>query len=432
MLDQIICNARVSEPTGRLKRVDLGFRDGRIAAIEPALRAEAPSYDAQGCFCCAGLIETHIHLDKSRIIDRCAPEPSRSQPDHMRRVQAVKSTFTIEDIYQRAKATLESCIKHGATRIRTHAEIDAPVGVKGVEALMVLAREYAWAVDLEICVFPQEGLTTAPSADAALIKGLQMGAKVIGAAPNYDVDHPGQIHRIFELARQFDVDVDMHIDSGHDPSSLDTHLVAELTERYGLGGRVAIGHATKLSALPPERQKGIGKRLANAGVAVTVLPSTDLFVLARHLDHNVPRCVADANLFVDQGCNCSISTNNILNPFTPFGDGSLIRMANLHANILQVGQPERLNELFAMISSRSARLMNVKDYGLAVGHPADIVVIDARSPAEAVATVAPVLCVFKRGRRTVERPRARLLRPTLASDAADPAPDRRQAESSNR
>lgn len=414
MLDHVIRNARIADAPGGPPLVDIGFRNGLIAAIEPSIQTEAPSYDAEGCLCCAGLIETHIHLDKSRIADRCAPEPSRNQPDHMRRVQAVKSTFSVEDIYARAKQTLESCIKHGATRIRTHAEIDAPVGVEGVEALQLLAKEYAWAVDLEICVFPQEGLTTAPSADAALVKGLEMGAKVIGAAPNYDEDHAGQIGRIFELARRFDVDIDMHIDSGHDPASLDTHLVADLTERFKLGGRVAMGHATKLAGLPPAHQKTIAKRLADVGVAVTVLPSTDLFVLARHQDYNVPRCVADANLFVEQGCNCSISTNNVLNPFTPFGDGSLIRMANLHANILQVGQLERLAEVFAMITDRSARLMNLRDYGLAVGNPADVVIIDARTPAEAVATIAPVLCVFKRGRQTVERSRARLLRPAVA------------------
>jgi cytosine/creatinine deaminase len=410
MLDHVIRNARLPGAGGP-DLVDIGIGQGRIAVIEPKIQTEAPAWDAQGMLVCAGLIETHIHLDKSRIVDRCAPEPSRSQPDHMRRVQAVKSTFSVEDIYTRAKATLESCIKHGATRIRTHAEIDAPVGVKGVEALQTLAKEYAWAVDLEICVFPQEGLTTAPSADAALIEGLEMGAKVIGAAPNYDVDHAGQINRIFELARRFDVDIDMHIDSGHDPASLDTHLVADLTERYRLGGRVAMGHATKIAGLPPAGQKEIAQRLADAGVAVTVLPATDLFVLARHQDYNVPRCVADANLFAEQGCNCSISTNNVLNPFTPFGDGSLIRMANLHANILQVGQPERLAELFGMITHRSARLMNLKDYGLAMGNPADVVVIDAKSPAEAVATIAPVVAVFKRGHQTVERPRARLLPP---------------------
>ena len=123
MLDLIIRNARLAPrlaprlalgPAGQghagggPELVDIGFRDGRIAAIEPGIVAEAPDHDAEGCLCCAGLVETHIHLDKSRIVDRCQPEPSRSQPDHMRRVQAVKASFTLEDIYERAKATLES------------------------------------------------------------------------------------------------------------------------------------------------------------------------------------------------------------------------------------------------------------------------------------------------------------------------------------
>ena len=128
--------------------------------------------------------------------------------------------------------------------------------------------------------------------------------------------------------------------------------------------------------------------------------------------------MADANLFVEQGCNCSISTNNVLNPFTPFGDCSLIRMANLHANILQVGDAERLGQLFGMITHRSARLMNLRDYGLAVGKLADVVVIDAQTPAEAVATVAPVLAAFKRGRMTLKRARPQLLYP--AAPAALP------------
>jgi cytosine deaminase len=410
MLDYVIRNAYVPGAANG-GAVDIGFAQGRIAAVEPNLRADAPSYDAQGCLCCGGLIETHIHLDKSRIIDRCAPEPSRSAPNHMQRVQAVKASFTVEDIYNRAKATLENCIKQGTTRIRTHAEIDLPVGTKCIEALKLLQKEYAWAVDLEICAFAQEGLTTAPQADAALVHALENGAAVIGGAPNYDVDHAGQINRIFELARRYDVDIDMHIDSGHDPSNMDTHLVADLTEKYKLGGRVAMGHVTKVAGLPPDKQKAVARRLADVGVAVTVLPATDLFVLARHVDHNVPRCVADANMFVSQGCNCSISTNNVLNPFTPFGDCSLIRMTNLHANVLQVGHPDRLTELFSMITDRSAQLMNLRDYGIKAGGQAEVTVIDAKSPAEAVATNAPVLAVFKRGRQTVSRPRAELRPP---------------------
>ena len=409
MLDYVIRNARVPG-AGNGGTVDIGFSKGRIAAVEPKLVADSPSHDAQGCLCCAGLVETHIHLDKSRIVDRCTPEPSRTEPNHMKRVQAVKPTFTVEDIYTRAKLSLENCLKQGTTRIRTHAEIDLPVGTKCIEALTMLQKEYAWAVDLEICAFAQEGLSNAPEADKALVKALETGAKVIGGAPNYDTDHAAQINRVFELARHYDIDIDMHIDSGHDPASLDLHLVAELTEKYKLGGRVAMGHVTKVTALPTTKQKDIAKKLADAGVAVTALPATDLFVLARHVDHNVPRCVTDLNLFAEQGCNCSISSNNILNPFTPFGDGSLIRMANLHANVLQVGQPDRLGELFAMISERSARLLNLKDYGIKVGSQAEVAIIDASSPAEAVAVNAPVLAVFKRGRQTVRRERAELLR----------------------
>jgi cytosine deaminase len=378
MLDYVIRNARVSAAANG-GTVDIGFAKGKIAAIEPKLGADSPSYDAQGCLCCGGLVETHIHL--------------------------------VEDIYNRAKITLENCIKQGTTRVRAHAEIDLPVGTKCIEALKMLQKEYAWAVDLEICAFAQEGLAKVPEADKALVQALESGATVIGGAPNYDTDHAGQINRVFELARRYDIDVDMHIDSGHDPASMDNMLVADMTERHKLGGRVAMGHMTKVAALPPAQQKDIAKRLADVGVAVTVLPATDLFVLARHKDYDVPRCIADANMFAAQGCNCSISSNNILNPFTPFGDSSLIRMANLHANVLQVGDADRLSDLFSMVSDRSARLMNLKDYGIKVGSQAEVTVIDASTPAEAVAINAPVLAVFKRGRQIVSRPRAELMRP---------------------
>jgi cytosine/creatinine deaminase len=408
MIDYVVRNARV---TGRLDvTIDIGFEKGRIAAVESNLVCDAPEYDAQGCFCCAGLIETHIHLDKSRIIDRCAGESGR---DHnaMKRVSDVKKTFSIEDVRKRAGETLENCIKHGTTRMRTHVEVDPLVGLRGFEGVQKLVEEYKWAIDIELCVFPQEGLTNNPGTDALMVEGLKRGARVVGAAPNYDTDHAAQIRRVFELAREFDVDIDMHLDSGHSPENLDTILVCELTEKYRWGGRVAIGHATKLSTLEPAKQRVMAKRLADVGVAVTVLPATDLFLMGRERDYNVRRGLVDANLFVEQGCNCSLSSNNILNPFTPFGDGSLLRMANLHANILQVGQPERIAECFEMLTSRSARLMNLTDYGIAVGNPADVAVLDAATPRQAVAELREPIAVFKRGKQTVTRQRTELHRP---------------------
>ena len=260
-------------------------------------------------------------------------------------------------------------------------------------------------------MFPQEGLTNNPRADELLVMALKQGARVIGAAPNFDPDHAGQIHRVFDLVREYDVDIDMHLDSGNSPDAMDIHLVCELTERYKLGGRVAIGHGCKYSTMNIDGFHLLAGRIADAGVAVTSLPATDLFMQGRDQSDNVRRGVVDVNALCDHGVNCSISTNNVLNPFTPLGDGALIRMANLQANICQIDHPRQLRECFAMLTDRPARLMNSRDYGIAIGNPADIVVIDARTPEQAVAENAAPLVVYKRGRRTVTRPRAELHRP---------------------
>lgn len=408
-MDLIVRNVRLaSAPEDQ--PVDIGIIGGRIATIARGLQADAPDYDAGGCLACAGLVETHIHLDKSRIIDRCAPEAGRA-PRSMERVSAVKHTFTVEDVYRRARQTLENCIKQGATRMRTHVELDGGVEMRSFEALEQLRKDFAWAIDMELCVFPQEGLTNNPRSDALLVEGLERGAKVIGAAPNYDPDKRAHVQRIFDLAREYDVDIDMHLDSGNTPDDMDIWQVCDLTEHYKLGGRVAVGHGCKYSTMPLADQAALARRMADAGVALTVLPATDLFMQGRDQAYNIRRGLADVNLMAEHGVNCSISTNNVLNPFTPLGDCSLIRMANMQANVCQIGSSHQLRECFAMLTDRSARLMNLKDYGIAVGNPADIVVIDAVTPEQAVAEISAPLAVFKRGIQTVARPRAELHAP---------------------
>jgi cytosine deaminase len=408
-MDLILRNVRLAHRP-EAGAVDIGVAGGKIVAIEKGLAAEAEIYDASGRVACGGLIETHIHLDKSRIIDRAPPETGR-KISPMKQVAALKSGFTVEDVRARAERTLTECILNGATRMRTQVEVDPAIGLRGFEGVQSLVAAYRWAIDIEICVFPQDGLTNYPGTDELLVEALKRGARVVGGAPRYDTDHAGQIRRIFELAREFDVDIDIHLDVGDTPEAMDIHLVCELTEQYRRGGRVAVGHMAKLSTMPPGKVAALARRLAETGVAVTVLPLTDLFVMGRDQDHNVRRGVANANFLVEHGVNCSLSTNNVLNPVTPYGDCSLIRMANLHANVLQISQPAQLREIFAMLTERSARLLNLTDYGIAVGNPADFVVIDAGSPEQAVAEIRQPLAVFKRGRRTVKREPAELVRP---------------------
>lgn len=408
--DTVLRNVRLAGAGTDAPPVDVGIAGGRIAAVEPEIGADAHTLDLEGRLVSPGLVETHIHLDKSRIVDRCAPAAGRAR-DHMQRVAAVKPGFTVEDVYARAAETLEQCILNGTMHVRTHVEVDPNVGLCGFEALQQLAIDYRWAVDLELCVFAQEGWTNVPEADRNVVAALERGAAVVGGAPGYDPDRAGQIRRIFELAREYDRDVDVHLDVGPSAEEMDVNLVCELTERHGYGGRVAVGHGTKYSLLPPDRLRALGERLASAGVAVTVLPATDLFITGRHQDHAVVRGVADANALIACGANCSLSTNNVLNPFTPFGDCSLIRIANLYANVVQRGNEDELAECFEMLTNRSAKLLRRDDYGIVPGRPADLVVWDARSPAEAVARVAAPLHGFKRGRRTFSRTLPELHRP---------------------
>jgi cytosine/creatinine deaminase len=408
-MDLIIRNARLSTRPGDAP-VDIGVENGRIAVIAPALAADGREHDAEGGLACAGLIETHIHLDKSRIIERCPPEETRDV-NPVESVAPLKKTFTVEDVRMRAASTLEECILHGATRMRTQVEVDPVIGLRGFDAVASLIADYRWAIDIEICVFPQEGLTNYPGTDELLVEGLKRGAKAVGGAPRYDTDGPTQINRIFELAREFDVDIDIHLDVGPTADHLYVHQVCELTEKFRRGGRVVVGHMAKLSTMPPDRLKAVARRMADAGVAITVLPATDLYLMGRDQDHNVRRGVADANVLVGYGVNCSLSTNNVLNPATPYGDCSLIRIANLHANVLQVRHPRELRECFAMLTERSARVLNLKNYGLAVGNPADVVLFDAETPEQAIAEIRNPVAAFKRGRQTMLRCPPQLIRP---------------------
>jgi cytosine deaminase len=397
--DLILRNARLADGDAARATVDIAVAAGRIAAIEPRVSGDGASVDAGGRFVSPGLVESHFHLDKSRILDRVAPLPDRRATDYMKLTSAVKHTFTVEDVYARARATLEQCLLNGVTHMRTHVEVDPNVGLRGYEAIERLARDYAWAIDLQLCVFLQEGWTNVPGAESNVVAALKRGAPVVGGAPRYDTDGPRQIERIFALAKEFDVDVDIHGDGGYTTHDMMIWQICDLTDRLGWGGRVAIGHGNKYSCLPQAELEALGRRLARSGVAVTVLPATDLYTSGRHLEHNVIRGVADANALIAQGANCSIATNNVLNPFTPYGDSSLVRIANLYANVTQRGTAEDLAECFAMLTDRPARILRRRDYGIAAGNPADLVVWNARTPAEVIATVAPPLMGFKRGRR---------------------------------
>src|ERR1700754_3234020 len=303
-MDVIVRDARILRD-GELVNVDIAVQGKTIAAIAPALAADGPELKAEGCLVVPGLIETHIHLDKTCILDRCRIEEG-TVAEAVRVTAAAKRDFTAEDIYARAKRTLERGIAHGTMRMRTHVELDPGIGMTGFEAISQIARDYAWAIDVELCVFPQEGLTNNPGTEELLIEGLRRGARTIGAAPYFDTDPAGQIDRIFAIARDHDAEIDMHLDLAETTDGMQVEYVCRKTEEYGWGGRVAVGHGTQMSLVGGARLTALAGPLARAGVAVSVPPSTDLFLMGRPHAHAVPRGVVHAGKLLAAGVNCSI------------------------------------------------------------------------------------------------------------------------------
>jgi cytosine deaminase len=405
-LDFVLRNASIG---GREQQTaDVAIAAGRIVEIAPRIVADVPAEDVAGRLVVAGFVETHIHLDKSCILDRCASHEG-TLAEAIAEVAKAKRGFSEDDIYQRARRTLQKSIVQGTMRMRTHVEVDPRVGLKGFHAIRRLKQAYARAVDIEICVFPQEGLLNDPGTEELLIEACEQGADVIGGCPYTDSDPHGQIARIFAIARRFDRDIDFHLDFDLDPSCMDLEVVCQKTQEAAWGGRVTVGHVTKLSALEPERFAATAKRLADAGVAVTVLPATDLFLMGRDRDHDVPRGVTPVHRLLESGVACSIASNNVLNPFTPFGDCSLVRMANLYANVAQIGRPAELAACLDMVTTLPAKLMNLRNYGIEVGNPADFVVLDCKDRTGAVAEIARPLFGMKNGRRTFVCPPPQLL-----------------------
>jgi cytosine deaminase len=399
-LDLVLRNARIH---GRgAATFDIGIAGGKIVEIGQ-MTTDAPGENVDGRLVTAGFVDTHVHLDKSCILDRCHSEKGTLQ-EAIAQVAAATRAFSEEDVYERGRRTLEKAIVQGTTRMRTHVEVDPRIGLRSFAAIQRLKRDYAWAIDLDICVFPQEGLLNDPGTEELLIAACEAGADLIGGCPYTDSNPHGQIARIFEIASRFDIDIDFHLDFDIDPVRMDLLEVCRQTESLRYGGRVAVGHVTKLSAVPPGELASIARRLADAGVAVTVLPATDLFLMGRAYGHNVPRGVTHAHKLAEHGVTCSLATNNVLNPFTPFGDCSLIRMANLYANIAQVGTAHELAACFDLVTTQPAKLMNLHDYGVAIGNPADLIVLDCRDAAAGIAELAQPLLGFKRGRRSFTRP----------------------------
>ncbi|TYC14118.1 amidohydrolase family protein [Bizionia gelidisalsuginis] len=402
MLDLLIKNARIE---GYETPVSIGVTNGIITCIEAIINSDAEIiYDANDHFVCSGFYESHIHLDKACILERCTIAEG-TLAEAVSETGNAKKEFTEEDVFERARRVVEMAIKKGTMGLRTFVETDPKTELRAFEAIKRVRKRYAFAIDMEICAFAQEGLTTEKQTQRLLRKALQNGADLVGGCPYKDENPYEHIEIIFDLAEEFDVNVDFHLDFDLDPNNSSIPKIAEETKNRNYEGRVSIGHVTKLSAMPRTQRLEMAMLLKEADIALTVLPATDVFLNGRDYESLIPRGMVNANALSEKGITTTISSNNILNAFTPYGDASLVRMANMYANIAQLSKDSAIQEVYNMITKNAAKLLS-KQTEIKLGSPANFVVLEAVTAIDVIRTIAQPLAGFKNGIQTFSNTQA--------------------------
>jgi cytosine deaminase len=371
--------------------------DGRIVAIGARTENDAVErLDGAGALMLPGFTDAHVHLDKAMILGRC-PLCEGTLGEAVRLTAEAKRGFTAEDVRARGRKVLEMAVRAGTQRMRSFVEVDPRAGLRSLEGLLSLRREWAPLIDLQLCAFAQEGLTNEPETLSLLDEALKMGADLVGGCPYTDPDPVAHVGLIFDLARKHDVDVDFHADFNLDAENSILPEIIRQTLAHGWQGRVAVGHATKFAAFDPERREKIARDMAEAGVALVVLPATDAFLNGQRDDPLRPRGIAPAKQIRDLGVTVALATNNVQNPFTPFGDASLLRMAGLYANLDQLATDSDMRAAYQMVTIDAEKITGIKAPALTVGEIADFILVAAETPEDAVRSNATVVGAVKAG-----------------------------------
>lgn len=376
----------------------IAINDGTIVDVTTDPVANAHQIlDAEGRLVLPGFVDAHIHLDKAFLLAK-SPAKTGNFAEALGETKRLKEQYTVEDIRSRASAVLEQAITFGVTAMRSHVEVDPILGLTSMEALLPLKQKYAWGITLQLAVFAQEGITNQPGTEALLRKAMTMGGDVIGSAPYVDPDPRRNIEIVFDIAQEFDCDVDFHLDFLDDDAPLQVPMVVEETHKRGWHGRVCLGHMTKLAGLPPQELAAIAADLQAAGIAVLALPASDLYMMSRKDTHNVRRGVAPLQSLQQWGVTVGTATNNVQNLFTPFGDGDVLKIGTLLANVLQLGTTASHEFCLDAVTQTAAQAIGISNYGVKPGSAADLVILDATSASEAIATASPNRTVLKAGK----------------------------------
>jgi cytosine/creatinine deaminase len=412
----ILANARL--PEGRLADVEIAA--GLIAATHaPGTKASTNDrVDLDGLLLLPAFVDGHLHLDKTHFgAPRLPHVEGRSVRERiaLERTQRHRVALPIE---ARASALVRALIANGATRVRSHIDIDNDVGLDNLEAVIRVREAFRDWIDIQLVAFPQSGVTTEAGAPDLMAAALMAGADLVGGLDpaGFDGDVKGQLDIVFGLAEAFGKGIDIHLHDFGETGAAELRDIAERTIAAGLQGRVAVSHAFALGTVAPRLFEETADALARAEIAImTSCPSS------------AP--VPPVNALRARGVTVFAGSDNIRDCWSPFGNGDMLDRAAIIAQRHEMYTNRELADAFALATSEADKALGDPQRGLRVGAVADLVAMEASSVADAVVNRPPRSMVLRAGRIAAERgvPSAALAA-IQAADASVPAETEAEAQ----
>lgn len=396
-MDWLLTNARL---TDRTEPVDIAIADGRIARIAPSLDLPAAQrWDVEGRVVLPGLVEAHVHLDKTYLnSDGHFPNPSGTLLEAIAIWRAAKGRRSRESLRAALGRALRAAIAHGVTAMRSHVDTEEPADLETLALILEVREEFRHAIDLQIVALGLVGAD--PGIDRAVADALALGADLVGGAPALVPEPTASLETIFALAERTGKPIDLHIDETEDPASRTLLQLAEMTIAAGMQGQVTAGHCCSLAFMDERGAGRVIERVAEAGLHIVALPACNLALMGRGMQP-APRGVTRVKELLAAGVNVCAGSDNVQDPFTPFGNYDPLHSALLTGLTAQMTGDAELLTCLEMVTGRAARALGLESYGLREGAPADLVVLDAFAPDEAVTGLPPRLATFKNGRLIV-------------------------------
>ncbi|HXN66762.1 MAG TPA: amidohydrolase family protein [Bradyrhizobium sp.] len=386
---------------------DVGIADGRFVSIgqsDASLNATL-TLDAEGRMAVPGFVEPHIHLDKALISERAPVNISGTLTEAIEILWEIKRNYTVDEIADRASRVLAQALANGISRLRTHVDIDPIGGTRPAEGLIRARDRFRDLMDIQIVAFPQEGIVQSPGTEALMRQVMKLGVDVVGGMPFNEKspqDSRRHIEIAFQIAREFDADIDMHVDETDDPMARTLEVLAELTIKNGWQGRVTAGHTCALASYPRNYADHVIERLREANINMIANPATNLMLQGRLDDYPKRRGVTQVKELLAAGVNVACGQDCVHDTFYPFGQNDPLEIAFLLCHASQMSQPPEILTVMDMVTNNGARALRVPDFRVAIGNIADLVVLDARDPREAFATRMPRRWVIRKGKLIAE------------------------------